>query len=97
MKHNQKGFTLIELLIVVAIVAIVAIVIGVWGTLAMGNMWYTEKGVLEELKLDHPNITEVLDTNRNAWGYSQIIVQEGEKINTYYLNSDFLWNYEFHK
>lgn len=93
----NRGFFKIVGLVIVAIwlCTIVAVIIGV-GTLAKGNFWYTAEGAFNELKIDHPEATELLKDKRNIWGYSVITVMEAGQQKEYYLNTNVLWNYEFH-
>jgi len=96
---NNKGFTLIELIIVVVIMFIVVgfFGIGVIGTGIMGNQWYTEAGTLRKIQLEHPAVTEILDTQRNVWSYSVITVKENGINKKYYLDSNILFNYKIHE
>jgi prepilin-type N-terminal cleavage/methylation domain-containing protein len=97
-KTNQKGYTLIELLITIAILAIV---IGIlfWfviiGVAVKGNMYFTEEGVLRELKVEHPGIEKVVKTERNIMDFSKLMVLEKGENKTYCLDSDILFNYKF--
>ncbi|MFA6537714.1 MAG: hypothetical protein WCT18_04950 [Patescibacteria group bacterium] len=59
------------------------------------NFWYTEKGVLRELKFEHPQVSEVLKTNRYLWSYSEIMVLENFQTVTYCLDTNILYNYDF--
>ncbi|MFW9880764.1 MAG: type II secretion system protein [Candidatus Thorarchaeota archaeon] len=94
--YNKKGYTLVEILIVIACIAIVALVnIGVIA-LACGNYWYTEEGVERQLKIDHPNITRVLRTQRNVFSFSVITVEEDGRRVEYCLDTGIFFNYEFH-
>lgn len=98
MKTNkQKGFTLVELLIVAFTFFLVAVVgvVGFYTTLIKGNFWYSEDGVLRELRVDYPKVERVLKTTRNVFSDSEIVVAEEGKEKTYYLDSDILWNYQF--
>lgn len=95
--RNQKGFTLIEIMIVFAICFIIGVVFiaGIYRTLLKGNFWYTDEGVLKALQFERPNVTKILKTERNAWDYSRIIVQEEDFQKIYYLDTNILFNYEF--
>jgi len=90
---NGKGFILIELLITIALIVIVVI----WGLSIGGNQWFTEETVLRKLRAEHPNVTEIVDTQRNIWNYSEIKVKENGKLKTYLLDSNILFNYEIHE
>lgn len=93
MKH--RAFTLIELLIVVAILLIFVIGFGVIGTGLMGNYWYTHETVLDKLQVNHPEIVEVIDSNRNVWGRSEIIAEDSEgNRHTFLLDTNILFNHE---
>ena len=98
--RDQRGFTLIELIIVVGIIFIVFGIFGfgLIGGVACGNYWYTEAGVLRDLRIDHPEISRVLRSHRHAWGYSVIEVEneDGSRAN-YELDTDILFDYEFHQ
>lgn len=97
MLKKNNGFTLLELLIPLLIMAI--IVVGVYvfllKTVCQGNFWYAESSVLRELRVDHPNVTEVLKTRRNVFSKSVITVREGDENHDYCLDTSILWNYEF--
>ncbi|HBI25424.1 MAG: hypothetical protein UT41_C0001G0464 [Candidatus Wolfebacteria bacterium GW2011_GWC2_39_22] len=92
--RNCKGYTLIELIIVIVIALIVVVNVVVIPT---NNAWWTSDGVLKELRVDHPTITEVIKTKRNLFSYSEITVHEGGQVITYFLDSNVLFNYTFHK
>lgn len=92
---NNKGYTLIELLIVLAIIAIVAAWIFGAVTLCRGNFWFSTNSVLRELKVEHPQVTEVLKTERNVFDKSVITVKENGLNHNYCLDTDILWNYKF--
>ena len=98
--RDQRGFSLIELLVVALIIFIVVGVfgLGLIGGVACGNYWYTEAGVLEDLRIDHPDISRILRTRRSAYSYSVIEVenQDGSRA-SYELDTNILFNYEFHR
>jgi len=95
---NQRGFTLIELLIALAIVTkIIIILTGIMMIVSMGNFWFTEEGVLRELRADHSEIKELVETHRNVFSYSVITVKNDDNsISIYRLNTDIFFNYSFH-
>jgi hypothetical protein len=95
MRKRNTGYTLIELITVVMI-AVIGIIAVVWfGAIGSGNYWYTESGVLRELRIDHPNVTEIVKTTRNVFADSVITVNEDGAVHNYCLNSNILFNYEF--
>ncbi len=99
MKRGEKGFTLLELLIVVATIMVVSVVVvgGVYGTLFTGNFWFTEDGVLRELRANHPEVVQIVHIQRNIWGYSIIETADGNgNRNSFQLDSNILFNYSFH-
>ncbi|HPW34460.1 MAG TPA: prepilin-type N-terminal cleavage/methylation domain-containing protein [Candidatus Paceibacterota bacterium] len=98
---NSKGFTLVELLIVVVMVAIVFVALP---TVFMGNFWYTEEGVLRELK-NGGMVTGnaiIIRTERNIWKSSQIEISDsfGNSYGSYNcvaifdLDTNILFNYK---
>jgi prepilin-type N-terminal cleavage/methylation domain-containing protein len=95
--RRKNGFTLVEVMIVMGLIAISAVV--VYGfiitVICRGNFWFSEEGVLRELKVDHPGVTEILKTERNVHAKSVITVKEDGFNHVYYLDSDMLWNYKF--
>lgn len=81
----------------IAYISILMLTVTFWVVLVSSNMWYTKNSVLNDIKSKYPEISNVLQINRNLLSYSEIIVQEGEKINTYYLDSNLFFDYKFHK
>jgi prepilin-type N-terminal cleavage/methylation domain-containing protein len=94
-RSSQKGFTLIELIIVGAILFILVGWLLVWRTILAGNYWFSEGGVLRELRADHPAVTEVIKSQRNIYADSVITVKEGEVRRDYCVDTNMLFNYEF--
>jgi prepilin-type N-terminal cleavage/methylation domain-containing protein len=95
MLKQNNGFTLIELLTVVVIIGVLVIgVLGI-GVIGRGNFWYSDDGVLREIKADHPGVIEVLKTKRNVFAKSVITVKENGVNHDYCLDTDVFWNYEF--
>ena len=93
MRKQNAGYTLVELIIVIAFIATaVATSVG-FGLIGSGNYWYTEGGVLKELQIDHPNVTEIVKTERNVFADSVIMVKEDGVLHNYCLNSNALFNY----
>jgi len=95
MLKRNDGFTLIELLIVIAIIGILAACLLGVAVACGGNFWYSNDGVLRELKTDHPKVTEVLKTKRNVFDESVITVKENGVNHDYCLDSSIFWNYKF--
>lgn len=93
---RQEGFTIIEVFIVIAIIGIIIF----WGfigcTIVKGNFWLTEDGVLKDLQINYPEVSEILRVNRNIFSYSEIYVEnEDGSRGTYELDTCVLFNYEF--
>ena len=54
MLQKKDGYTLIELSITIVIIAFVIGLLSIFVIVCKGNFWYTEAGVLKELRIDHP-------------------------------------------
>lgn len=94
MDGRKCGFALIELMIVVAMLVILAVLI-LSSTMLCANYWFTENGVLRELRAKHPNVTRILKVERNVFSYSRIVVEENGVRKEYLLDTNVLFNYEF--
>ncbi len=95
MLRKNNGFTLVELLISMVFVGIIVGWFLCYLVLGKGNFWYTEEGVLKELRVTRPNVTEIVKTQRNVFSKSVITVKEDGAIRDFCLDSDIFWNYEF--
>lgn len=96
--RNRGGFTAIELMIFAAIIAVLAIVVCyylLFIPILCGNFYFTEDGVLRELKVDHPQATEILKVKRNVLNNSIITVKESGERKSYGLDTNILFNYKF--
>ena len=92
-KNQKGGITLIEIFIVV--IFILVVVLGVGGVLK-GNYWFTEGGVLRELQLDYPDVSEILKTNRNVLARSVITIENADGSRSeYLLDANILFDYGF--
>jgi prepilin-type N-terminal cleavage/methylation domain-containing protein len=92
---KNKGFTSVELIVVIVILALgFAVGFGVFGVLK-GNFWYSEDKVFQVLKSEHPQITELVSTQRHVFGKSIIKVRENGAVRIYYLDTNVLFNYSF--
>jgi len=94
---SNKGFTLGEMLAVVFVIFAIVVVlfVGVYSSLLAGNFWFTEEGVLKEIRLSEPKAQRVLTSQRGVWGDSEILVElEGGGRKTFLLESNALFNYE---
>lgn len=98
--NDQHGMAVWEIMASVLIVVVACVL---WiGVGIMGNFWYTEEGVIKKIRLQYPEITQIIDTERNIFTYSVITVKEGEAakkyyVKKYYLDTDILFNYELRK
>jgi len=95
MLKNSKGFTLFELLAVIIMISCFAGVVFQAVAMVTGNFYFTERGILKELKVSHPTVSEILSTKRNIYSNSQIMVLENGEKKTYCLDSSILFNYFF--
>lgn len=94
MLKKKNGFTIIELIIIIIIFLVFFGYFILIKTIGMGNFWYTQEGVLKELKIDHPHISKIFKTTRNVFDKSVIVVEENGKKITYLLDSDIFFNYD---
>ena len=94
---KSKGFTLIELMIIISIFIIIIFGFGFIGVGIMGNYWYTQDNVLKEIRVDHPEIVEIIKDKRKIWSYSEIIVEnkKGER-QIFLLDTNCMFNYSLH-
>lgn len=59
------------------------------------NVWFSDDQVLNELRLDHPNVTKILKVKRCIFAKSIITVQENDRRHDYCLDTNMLQNYTF--
>ncbi len=97
MLQKKDGYTLIELSITIVIIAFVIGLLSIFVIVCKGNFWYTEAGVLKELRIDHPGVIRVLKTKKNIFDESVITVKEGNETKDYCLDTSIMWNYKFVK
>lgn len=71
-------------------------VFGVGGVIK-GNFWYTNEGVLKELKNEHAGISEIVSTKRRMFRRSLITVKENGVKQDYFLDTNIFWNYTFER
>ena len=68
-------------------------ILGLYCTIAKGNFWYTEQGVLRELQIENPGIARIMKVKTGVIDYTEITVQNNDgSTKTYYLDSDVLFN-----
>ena len=93
---KKNGFTLVELLVVV--IAIAGIGFGVIGTGICGNMYYSEEGVLDAIRVEDPQAEKILSSKRHVFASSEILVEKkgGTRV-SYLLDSNLLFNYDLEK
>ena len=77
---DSKGFTLIELLITVLFLASLTVV----ATIPTWNCFYTESGVLSQLKAEGvvPESATIARTERHIFGYSKIYIKDTQPFQT---------------
>jgi hypothetical protein len=101
MKRNLRGFTLGELLIVIiVVVCLLGYLVGylfIGKTIIMGNMYFTESGVAQELRIIEPEVKSVLKSESHVYDFSRILVEmkDGSR-ETFCVDSDLLFNYNFY-
>jgi hypothetical protein len=87
-ENNLILFKLIKVIMVAITIILIA------DTLFCGNFWYFKNNVLRELRLQHPQITEVIMVKRRFFSESFITVKEKGNIKNYCLNTNFFWDYD---
>ncbi|MBI3633967.1 MAG: prepilin-type N-terminal cleavage/methylation domain-containing protein [Candidatus Vogelbacteria bacterium] len=99
--RNRKGFTVLELLIVVVIFTVIAIST-IWLVvvpfIAKGNCWFTQEGLIREIRFNHPEAEIIVKTETHFTDLSTITVQNNDgSRDKYTLDSDILFNYDLKK
>ena len=91
-KSKDKGFSTIEFIFCTIVLAL--FYSGVVLAVSMGNFYFTERGVLKDIQVDHPEVVKVLKTGRNIIRYSTLTVEnkDGSK-STYQLDTNIFFNY----
>ncbi|HEY4511983.1 MAG TPA: hypothetical protein VJH55_04035 [Candidatus Paceibacterota bacterium] len=92
---RNTAFTLIELIISLAAITLLVGVVGfgLIGAVCMGNEWFTEEGVLREIKAQNAKVQEIVTYKRKIFKKSEITVKVGETNQVYLLESNILMNY----
>ncbi|HAT68509.1 MAG: hypothetical protein A2481_00345 [Candidatus Yonathbacteria bacterium RIFOXYC2_FULL_47_9] len=81
----QKGFTSIEC------IALMLCAVPIF----MANIYYTERGIAKELKVYCPSVKKVLETERNFFTKSVIVVETYDGVRaTYKLDSNMFYQYD---
>jgi len=92
--RDQQGMTVVKVMCVLVVVLIGIGYVLLFKTVLAGNFWYTEEGVLRELRLDNPEIEKILSTERLAWSHSVITVADSEgRRRIFTLDTNVLFNY----
>ncbi len=93
MRNLQRGLTLVEAIIMILIIEML---VGwfIVKVLIMGNFWFVEAGVLRKIKLSNLEATSILDSTRNVYEDSVVLVTVNNKKVWYCVDSDILFNYE---
>lgn len=62
--------------------------------LAMGNFWYKEDTVLKKIKQSNPHVKRVIDSTRNTFSDSIVVILEndGDRVE-YCIDSNILYRY----
>lgn len=94
-RNGQLGATLFEFGIVLFLVIAFCIAVP---TCLMGNMWYTDKGVLSDIRAGDPSVISIVKTQRNVWRCSKIYVEKCDRKRVLYeLDSNILFSYSAYK
>ncbi len=94
-KPSGKPKHFFELLVVMFIIFFFVIGLGLIGALVMGNEWYTNDGIITKLKLTDPTAEQVVDSTRNIYRKSILVIKHQDgTLRKYTLDSDILFNYE---
>lgn len=94
---SNKGFTLGEMFVVMFAIFVIVVVlfVGVYSSLLAGNFWFTEEGVLKEIRLSEAKAKTVLTSKRGVWKDSEITVElEDGRRQVFTLDTNILFNYE---
>jgi len=92
--RRNKAFTLIELLNVVALVAIILAMAMIFAVVCMGNFYVTESGVLKEIQILDPEVTEVMTYHASVQKPSIFRVKKRDgAIAQFAVESNILFNY----
>ena len=96
--RDQKGFTLIDLAICVVMVLVVISIFSMGIMIIKGNFWYTEAGVLNDIRIDHPEASQVLRSHNNIVNYSTFEIENNDGTRAIYeLDTNVLFNYSLQK
>lgn len=94
MNRYRKELTLLDFIMFIGFIFSFLFWVPFW----MANIYFTENGVLRELRNEFPKTERVVKIERNFFSKSIIIVEEknGDRP-IYELDSNILFNYEFKK
>ena len=97
MKTSQKGYAVSEFIWALIAFVIFTALVGT-SPIGAGNFYCTESGVLKELQTKDAEIAKIASIDRNALDCTYVYVETSSGTKqTYCLNSDLFFRYEFTK
>lgn len=100
MKNQQNGGEKKDAKCMLMWAAGAVVCVGFWAACVImigcsRNFYFTEETVLRKLQALHPNITKIIEVDRQIWRRSAITVEEAGSPKKYFLDSNVFLEYEF--